>query len=203
MHITVIRHGQPDEVGTDDPPLTEQGRRQALSVQKALARYSFDHVISSPALRAQQTAAPFLKATGHQLHLEPSVTEIDYGDEEYVRVEDARARGDHTWEMWKERLRATVDQPAEKAFIDGFKTAFQTLSQTHDGKQVLVFAHGGVVNGLTALATRSRRLWIMLPDYCGISRFEFRKGQFVLKTLNEIAHLEGGAQLSAADLTGG
>ena len=203
MHITVIRHGQPDEVGTDDPPLTERGRRQARSVQKALLHGTFDHVISSPALRAQQTAAPFLEATGQKLHLEPSMTEIDYGDAEYVRVEDARARGDHTWETWKARLRAGVDEPVEKAFIDGFKDRFEALSQSHDGKQVLVFAHGGVVNGLTALATRSKRLWIMLPDYCGISRFEYRKGQFVLKTLNEIAHLEDGAQLSAADLTGG
>ena len=73
----------------------------------------------------------------------------------------------------------------EKAFIDGFKDRFEALSQSHDGKQVLVFAHGGVVNGLTALATRSKRLWIMLPDYCGISRFEYRKGQFVLKTLSK------------------
>lgn len=202
MHLTVIRHAQPDETGTDDPPLTARGRQQAQAVQQALARYRFDHVVSSPALRAQQTAEPYLGVTGQSLHIEPTVAEIDYGDKEYVRVEDARARGDETWERWKARLRATVDQPVEAAFLEGFRNAFGQMAETHEGKQVLVFAHGGVINGLTAMATRSQRLWIMLPDYCGISRFELRKGQFVLKTLNEIAHLDDGAQLSAADLTG-
>lgn len=202
MHLTVIRHGQPDETGTDDPPLTEQGMRQAMSVNTALARYDFDFVMASPSQRARQTAEPYLQASGQSVHIEKTIAEIDYGDDEYIRVEDARARGDETWELWKKRLRATVDQPAEAAFINGFKQAFEQLAETHNNKHILVFAHGGVVNGLTALATGSQYLWIMLPDYCGISRFEYRKGRFVLKTLNEIAHLDMGAQLSAADLTG-
>lgn len=203
MRVTIIRHGQPDEVGTDDPPLTNLGRQQALAAQKAIAAASFDLVVSSPALRARQTAEPHLATSGHTLHLEDALAEIDYGDSEYVRVEDARARGDETWDLWKARLRATVDQPVEAAFLAGITETFARLAATHDGKEILVFAHGGVINGLTALATRSSRLWLMLPDYCGISRFEIRNGNYVIKTLNEIAHLEDETQLTAEDLVGG
>ncbi len=200
LRITIIRHGEPDEVGTNDPPLTEIGRRQAAAACNALSGVDFDLVVSSPALRAQQTGADFLDASGHSMQLEPALTEIDYGDAEYVRVEDARARGDETWDVWKQRLRATVDQPVEAAFIEVVAETFTRLASEHDATNVAVFSHGGVINALTAMATRSQRLWLMLPDYCGISRFELLKGQFVIKTLNETAHLDGGGQLSAKDL---
>ena len=203
MRVTIIRHGQPAEVGHDDPPLTEQGRRQAASVMKTLQHTTFDHVVCSPFQRARQTAEPFLKATGMTPQLDPDLAEIDYGDGEYVRVEEARDRGDEVWERWKKRLVATVDEPAEAAFISGIKASLARLAKDYDGKDVVIFAHGGVVNGMAAMATRSARLWIVPPDYCGISRFEMRDGRISLKTLNEISHLEEGADYTAAHIMGG
>ena len=203
MRVTMIRHGQPDEVGHDDPPLTEQGRRQAASVMKTLQHARFDHVVCSPFQRARETAEPFLNATGMTPEIDPDLAEIDYGDPEYVRVEEARDRGDEVWETWKKRLVATVDEPAEAAFLSGIKSSMDRLAKDFDGKDVIIFAHGGVVNGMAAMATHAPRLWIVPPDYCGISRFEVRKGRISLKTLNEISHLEEGADYTAAHIMGG
>lgn len=200
MKLTVIRHGKPDEIGSHDPPLTGLGKTQAKSVAKALVKKDFDLVLSSTALRAQETAEPFVNMTGQSLQLNEAFLEIDYGDENYIRVEEARARGDETWEVWRKRLKATIDEPIEAAFVGRVKQAVLELNQTHTGKEVLLFAHGGVINTLTGWATRSNHLWIMLPDYCGISRFGFHKNNIVVKTLNEIAHLEDKTALSAADL---
>ena len=47
-----------------DPPLTELGMRQAERLVAALTDETFDEVLVSPLLRARQTAAPYLAASG-------------------------------------------------------------------------------------------------------------------------------------------
>ena len=62
--IYIIRHGQTElnhaQVlqGRSDQPLNENGKQQASEASTMLQRYgvSFDHVFSSPLIRAVQTA---------------------------------------------------------------------------------------------------------------------------------------------------
>jgi 2,3-bisphosphoglycerate-dependent phosphoglycerate mutase len=71
MQFTLIRHGQPewqrDGRNVDNPRLTETGRQQAEMTARSIAGESFDYLLVSPLLRAQQTAAPIAAA----LDLEP------------------------------------------------------------------------------------------------------------------------------------
>jgi len=67
--ILFMRHGKaanPDGVGDFDRPLTARGVRQARSVGEWLLAHDAlpDAVLSSPALRAQQTAEETLRAAG-------------------------------------------------------------------------------------------------------------------------------------------
>ena len=70
MHIYVTRHGETDYnaagryCGSTDVPLNENGLAQARDLARRLARVKFDAVISSPMLRARQTADIVCAARG-------------------------------------------------------------------------------------------------------------------------------------------
>lgn len=68
MLLTLVRHAQPAYVSDGrswvDPPLTDEGRRQAeLLGERALA-WEVDAIWVSPMVRAQQTCAPVAAALG-------------------------------------------------------------------------------------------------------------------------------------------
>ena len=61
MKIVLVRHGRPDEGHAErphDPPLADEGLRQAQAAAALLAHEGIDRIVTSPLLRAQQTAAP-------------------------------------------------------------------------------------------------------------------------------------------------
>lgn len=80
MHITLIRHAQPewvkDGLSVDNPPLTDLGFFQAEQIGKWIRGREFNEVLVSPLLRTQQTARPILEALGRELVIEPWLEEI-------------------------------------------------------------------------------------------------------------------------------
>ncbi len=80
MRIVWIRHGQPawfgDQGGIYDPELTDLGHDQARSVAQRVASWNVDEVWVSPAIRAQQTAAPLCEALGIQALTKDWMTEV-------------------------------------------------------------------------------------------------------------------------------
>jgi probable phosphoglycerate mutase len=80
MEIVIVRHAEPewvkDGLSVDDPPLTARGFEQADLVADVLAGEKFDEILVSPLLRARQTAAPLLRATGGDLLIDPWLEEI-------------------------------------------------------------------------------------------------------------------------------
>jgi probable phosphoglycerate mutase len=68
MQIWLIRHAQPewvrDELNVDNPPLTQLGFNQADLLGQRLRDEQFTEVCISPLQRTQQTAQPFLSASG-------------------------------------------------------------------------------------------------------------------------------------------
>ncbi|MHB8643835.1 MAG: SixA phosphatase family protein [Gaiellaceae bacterium] len=82
MHIYLVRHakaepGDPDELR----PLAEKGRKQAQELGRRFARDGVDAVVSSPLLRARETANAIAKATGTEVvtdeRLAPGATAAD------------------------------------------------------------------------------------------------------------------------------
>jgi broad specificity phosphatase PhoE len=77
MELILVRHGQPawstpEGLGRNDPGLTDLGHAQARLIADRIAdradepalEGAVDHLLASPALRAQQTAAPIADALG-------------------------------------------------------------------------------------------------------------------------------------------
>ena len=82
--VWLVRHGvsaAPEgvAVGSSDPPLSEEGRKQATILAEQLAGAPLSRVFSSDLARALQTARPI--AARHRLPVEsvPALREIDFG----------------------------------------------------------------------------------------------------------------------------
>lgn len=76
MKVLFLRHGEADWPGWDKPdeerPLTRRGRKEMRRVGKFLARLRFcpDAILSSPLVRAHQTAQIVAKILGVELKIE-------------------------------------------------------------------------------------------------------------------------------------
>ena len=83
--IVFARHGQtaPNRdglvLGRADPELTEEGRRQAERLAEALAGEPVSAILTSPLLRARQTAEAVGAACGLPVTVDDRLVEIDWG----------------------------------------------------------------------------------------------------------------------------
>ena len=86
LRLYLIRHGETEwslsgqHTGRTDLVLTPCGEDQARALEPMLRSLSFDHVLTSPARRAQRTCA--LAGLGGSAEIEPDLAEWDYGDYE-------------------------------------------------------------------------------------------------------------------------
>lgn len=93
--IVWLRHGQSTwnaagrlQGHTPHPPLTELGLDQAEAAAAHALDLGIEHVVSSPAVRARQTAQVVAQALGLPVHLDPRLVEQGYG--EPIDLVDAR-----------------------------------------------------------------------------------------------------------------
>jgi probable phosphoglycerate mutase len=109
--LVLLRHGEPDWApdGTSvpDPGLTPFGRAQAAAAAARLAAEGVDAIYVSPYRRAQETAAPLVKATGLIPQSLPGLAEIsvavdglsqEAADRYFVEASQ-RPLAEH-WEGW-------------------------------------------------------------------------------------------------------
>lgn len=105
--VTLVRHGQTASSarsaysGRSDIPLTETGREQARQAASALAGAGVDAVISSPLMRARDTAQVIADVTGVPLHVDARLTEVDYGPFEGLDRDGASERLGAPFEAWR------------------------------------------------------------------------------------------------------
>ena len=109
--VVLLRHGEPDwapeGASVPDPGLTPYGRAQARAAAARIAAEGVDAIYVSPYRRAQETAAPLVKATGLVPHTLPDLAEIgvavDGLSQEAVDryfVEAAQRPLTEHWEGW-------------------------------------------------------------------------------------------------------
>lgn len=86
MTILLVRHAHAGSRsawdGSDlDRPLSERGREQADGLTDHLAGRAVDRVLSSAAVRCQQTVAPLARSRGLEVETHPALTEGARADE--------------------------------------------------------------------------------------------------------------------------
>jgi len=194
VELLLIRHALPmrveNAVGPADPPLAEDGHRQAKALAAWLAPEPLDRLYVSPLARARETAAPLAEARGLEAVVVDGVAEFDRDADSYVPMEELKAAGDPRWqeivdggyfgEGSPEEFRATV--------VD----AIEHIIAANAGRTVAVVCHGGVINAYLAHVLDLDDLLFFEPGYTSISRVAAsRRGHRMLLSANETAHLRG------------
>ncbi|APA94758.1 histidine phosphatase family protein [Nocardia seriolae] len=193
MQLILVRHAQPERLlessGPADPDLTAVGVEQAGRVPAALAPHRIARVVSSPQLRARETARPTAEKLGLDIEILDGLAEYDRDLPMYIPIEDAQQEFRETYERIKagylpEQIDGDAFVRRVLAAVDGIVAAAEHTDT------VVVFAHGGVINVLLQQVLGLARPLTFPIDYCSITRILYsRTGGRTVATVNENGHV--------------
>jgi alpha-ribazole phosphatase len=188
--LLLVRHGRTAiNVGNKlqgriDHPLDEVGRQQAVEIASVLE--GIDRVISSPLIRAKQTADAF----GLPVEVDPRFIELDYGDFDGMLQKDVPAL---TWKEW--RRDNDFRPPNGETLIEldlRVREALGELINEARAKNIVVVSHVSPIKAAIAwtIGTDVGSCWRMLLDRASISRIEITENGPSMRGFNDISHLK-------------
>ena len=172
--IIAVRHGETAwNVSTRiqgqlDIPLNDNGRWQAQRLARALAASEqIAAIYASDLLRAWDTAQSIANAAGLQTITEPGLRERGFGSfqgKTFTELETHWPRETARWRardpQWAPPEGETLVEVRERV-----ERATHALAQRHVGEQIVLVAHGGVLDVLyrsaTGLDESAPRTWTM------------------------------------------
>ena len=197
-----MRHGQSTWnherriQGQLDPPLSDEGRRQAAQLGRRLAGRTFAGVYTSDLRRAAETAMLVGQALGVDATPMAELREIYLGQWEGLRAEELAVRFPQAWASWSEDPSWDLVPGGEgsAAFEARVGLALDRLFERHPQGDVLVVTHGGVIQiALHHVVGRpGRGIFPFRIQNASVSVLEKRNGRVVVSGVNDIAHLEPG-----------
>ena len=196
----MIRHGQSTWnsehriQGQLDPPLSDEGRRQAERVGQRIAGRHFAGFYSSDLKRAFETAQAIEAATGLQAEPMAGLREIFLGEWEGLRTDDLAQRFPEAWASWTDEPDWDLVPGGEGAalFETRVAAALDEILSRHAQGDVVVVTHGGVIQiALHRVIGRpSRGLFPFKIQNASISVIERRDGRMVIGGVNDTSHLD-------------
>ena len=186
LTIYLLRHGETAwnadgnrYCGRTDLPLTEQGIRQAETVQQKLKHLTFDGIYASPLIRARRTAE--IVSGGKAVTTDARLIETDFGRWEGKPKSVFIKENEALWQAWTTdptdvQAGGTGDTAgAVVARADAFFRSVNTAG--HPDRMLMVVAH----NGLNRLYL-SYKLGMPLKNY---QRFFLDNASVTVFTLDE------------------
>jgi broad specificity phosphatase PhoE len=201
--LLLVRHGQSTWnherriQGQLDPPLSEEGRRQAMRLGRRLAGRRFSGLYSSDLQRAAETS----RLVGEALGIAPTpmaeLREIYLGDWEGLKTDELALRFPEAWASWTEEPDWDLVPGGEgsAAFEKRVTAVLDSLFALHQEGDVLVVTHGGVIQiALHHVVGRpGRGIFPFRIQNASLTVIEKRDGRLVVSGVNDIGHLEDGS----------
>jgi probable phosphoglycerate mutase len=162
--ILAIRHGETAwNVDTRlqghlDIPLNDVGLRQAQHLARSLVqRDAIDAIYASDLSRAHTTANAIAQAMGKTVNTHAGLRERHFGafqGRTFAEIEVELP--DHAWHWRKRTPDWTPPDGGESLLVlrDRIVTTVNELAVSHPGQQIVLVAHGGVLDILYRAATR-------------------------------------------------
>ncbi len=191
--LIIVRHGRTAAnaagllQGRIDNPLDELGRRQAEEIATAVGRA--DVVVSSPLVRAMETAGPLAARSGIEVDVDDRWIELDYGAWEARPVADVPPE---TWEAWRSDPHfRPPDGESLHQLNDRVARACDAVLEVARHATVAVFTHVSPIKAAIAwaLGVSDEISWRMRVDQAQISRVVIRGDRPSLVSFNDVAHL--------------
>ena len=198
--MLLVRHGQSTWnrehriQGQLDPPLSEEGRRQAAALARRLAVRHLAGFYASDLKRAWETAEAVGSANGIGPRPETGLREIFLGDWEGLRTQELAERFPEAWARWTEEPDWDLVPGGEGAeiFEARVATAIDAIFERHQHGEILAVTHGGVIQvALHRIVGKpSHGLFPFKIQNASISVIEKREDRMVIAGVNDVGHLE-------------
>ncbi len=189
VNLLMIRHAESlgnatgNYSSAESDSLSPKGEAQAQSIVGTLASRPYDRIIVSPLLRAMQTIAPYLEATGQRAEIWPEVAEACWHDDREdvaKRWRTAAARVHNGFEHLFAYRNDELVRPAHpESFGEGLRRAHAThaliqslIDEGHNGT-VLMVTHGHFIRELINLILEIPVVVALPHDNCGLTSLCF------------------------------
>jgi len=198
--IIAIRHGETAwNVDTRlqghlDIALNAKGVWQAGQVAQALATEPIDAIYASDLARAWQTAHAIAQATQAPLRPNTGLRERGFGSFQGMTYAEIETQWPEESLRWRKREPDWAPPGGESllAMRERIRSTATALAQQHLGGQIVLVAHGGVMDQLYRLATgqelQAPRTWQL--GNAAINRLLWTPDGFTLVGWGDVSHLE-------------
>ena len=201
--LIAIRHGEtPWNVATRlqghlDIALNDTGHRQAQRVAQALAHEPISAIYSSDLQRAWATASAIAAATGIPAQAHPGLRERGFGVLQGKTHAEIEAHWPELALRWRQRDPLWTPEGGESLVTlrQRITHIATELAARHLGQQIVLVAHGGVLDVLYRAATgqdlQAPRTWQL--GNAAINRLLWTPDGMTLVGWSDTRHLEDGA----------
>ena len=199
--IVLVRHGRTEAnargllLGRLDPPLDDEGVRQAGCLGGALAGLDVTRVLTSPLLRCRMTADAIADvltdADGKPVPVavDEQWIEIDYGAYDGMPVADVAPE---TWARWRQDVTWAPEGGESAAELGArIRPACEALAEEASEHDVVVVTHVSPIKAAVTWALGvgdvvASRMWVAPGS---IHRIGLGAAGPALRSFNEVAHL--------------
>jgi ribonuclease H / adenosylcobalamin/alpha-ribazole phosphatase len=197
----LLRHGQTAMsvqkryAGRSDVPLTGLGVQQAAAAAKRLAPAGLGVIVTSPLLRAVQTAEEVAAATGAPVVTDQGFRETDFGAWEGLTFAEVRDRWPAEMAAWL--ADPAVAPPGGESLTEVIRRVTDALYRVlaeREWQTVLIVSHVTPIKTLVAAALLAppAALYRMHLDVAALSGIDwYADGPAVLRSFNDTSHLAG------------
>ncbi len=179
--------------GRKDVPLSDRGREEAGALAEALSKEKIDHLFSGPLDRCKQTFAPLSEALGLEVKALPDVIDMDFGEWEGLKIDEAREKYPDMFEAWRSEPH-TVEFPGGESLPKVQARAMRAVSRlaaNYPDQAVAVCSHRVVTKLiiLGVLGARADRFWVVRQDTACLNVFDYDPPHAVIHSMNDTHHL--------------
>jgi len=174
--------------GRIDMELSPRGHQQAAALAKYLRSRPLNAIYASPMKRVQQTLAPLLVNGAPKPVILPDLREVDFGDWTGLAWDEVRAKFGISPFAWLEQLECDGIANAECAetLRDRVEPCLRQMLADHDGRQVAVVCHGGIIRVLLGILLRwpLSRMGAFEIEYASLTQVLVQSHKAELQLLN-------------------
>lgn len=188
IKLTMVRHGETDWnsigrlQGRMNIELNDTGKQQAFESSQVLKDSEWDNLLTSPQMRAKQTALIINEVLNLDFVEMDEFMEMYFGDGEGLLIEERL-----------EKHGKNPIYPNQESVEDFYKRiddGLNTIIESYKGKNVVLATHGKVLNYILESVSKGELESGNIGLINGsITTLIYDKGQWSIETFNEASHI--------------
>ena len=180
--------------GHTDIELSDEGVRQAQSLQKRLAVENIDAIYSSDLSRALQTASIIARPHRLEVVADPRLREVNFGVWEGLNYKEIELRYPELLKVWLETPHL-LQVPQAETFLAMQDRALRCIREIIAAKpsgSMAVVSHGGTIAALLCalLEQPLNRMWDYKQKNAAVSILTIDEKGAAAEVINDTSHLE-------------